>query len=211
MNDDILKNQANKTWEMLQELILQNNKQNMEYEQRSKEIDQRFKETDQKFKETYDLIKASSQKTDKYLGKVKEFDRNWGKLVESLVAPSMVEQFKKAKLEIDGMTQRIMKRKHGKTLEIDILLTNSHIVIPIEVKTTLNVEAVNEHIEKHLIPFKMFFPEYKDKTVYGAVAYIHVEENADRFAYKKGLYVLTFGDNDMVIIKNDPQFKPMSF
>ncbi|KPA16703.1 hypothetical protein MHK_003083 [Candidatus Magnetomorum sp. HK-1] len=45
MNDDILKNQANKTWEMLQELILQNSKQNME-------IEKRFKETDQKFKET---------------------------------------------------------------------------------------------------------------------------------------------------------------
>ncbi|KPA10582.1 hypothetical protein MHK_000254 [Candidatus Magnetomorum sp. HK-1] len=25
------------------------------------------------------------------------------------------------------------------------------------------------------------------------------------------ILLLTFGDNDMVIIKNDPQFKPMSF
>ncbi|MBF0450055.1 MAG: ATP-binding protein [Candidatus Magnetomorum sp.] len=174
-------------------------------------LTEKFQETDRMFKETAACIRESSKKTDQYLGKVREFDRNWGKLVESLVAPSMVGQFQKINMEIDGMTQRIMKRKNGKNFEIDILLTNSHIVIPVEVKTKLNVEAVNEHIEKHLIPFKMFFPEYRDRTVYGAVAYIHVEEGADRYAYKKGLYVLTFGDNDMVVIKNDNQFKPIAW
>ncbi|KPA12608.1 hypothetical protein MHK_007185 [Candidatus Magnetomorum sp. HK-1] len=176
-----------------------------------KETDQKFKETDQKFKETSQLIKESSNKADKYLGKINEFDRNWGKLVESLVAPSIVKQFQKENYEIEGMSQRMMRRKAGKTLEIDALLTNSHIVIPVEVKTTLNVKAVDEHIQKHLIPFKHFFPEYHNKIVYGAVAYIHVEENADRYAYKKGLYVLTFGDNDMVVIKNDKNFKPVEF
>jgi ElaB/YqjD/DUF883 family membrane-anchored ribosome-binding protein len=176
-----------------------------------KETDQKFKETDQKFKETSQLIKESSNKADKYLGKINELDRNWGKLVESLVAPSIVKQFQKENFEIDGMSQRMMRRKAGKTLEIDALLTNSHIVIPVEVKTTLNVNAVDEHIQKHLIPFKHFFPEYHNKIVYGAVAYIHVEENADRYAYKKGLYVLTFGDNDMVVIKNDKNFKPAEF
>jgi len=131
--------------------------------------------------------------------------------IESLVAPSIVKQFQKENFEIEGMSQRMMRRKAGKTLEIDALLTNNHIVIPVEVKTTLNVNAVDEHIQKHLIPYKHFFPEYHNKIVYGAVAYIHVEENADRYAYKKGLYVLTFGDNDMVVIKNDKNFKPVEF
>jgi len=229
MHDITLNNQAQKTWEMLQHLISQSEKRDKTYEkrileinqelsarfketdQRFKETEQRFKETDQKFKETSQLIKESSIKADKYLGKINEFDRNWGKLVESLVAPSIVKQFQKEKFEIEGMSQRTMKRKAGKTLEIDVLLTNSHIVIPVEVKTTLNVKAVDEHIQKHLIPFKHFFPEYHNKIVYGAVAYIHVEENADRYAYKKGLYVLTFGDNDMVVIKNDKNFKPVEF
>jgi vacuolar-type H+-ATPase subunit I/STV1 len=233
-------NQAQKTWEMLQHFISQSEKRDKAYEkrildmnqelsarfketdQKFKETDQKFKETervlketfketDQKFKETSQLIKESSNKADKYLGKINELDRNWGKLVESLVAPSIVKQFQKENFEIDGMSQRMMRRKAGKTLEIDALLTNSHIVIPVEVKTTLNVNAVDEHIQKHLIPFKHFFPEYHNKIVYGAVAYIHVEENADRYAYKKGLYVLTFGDNDMVVIKNDKNFKPAEF
>jgi hypothetical protein len=248
MHDTTLKNQAQKTWEMLQHFISQSEKRDKTYEKRLfemsqelssrfketdqkfketervlketfKETDQKFKETDQKFnkktdqkfKETSQLIKESSSKADKYLGKINEFDRNWGKLVESLVAPSIVKQFQKENFENEGMSQRMMRRKAGKTLEIDALLTNSHIVIPVEVKTTLNVNAVDEHIQKHLIPFKHFFPEYHNKIVYGAVAYIHVEENADRYAYKKGLYVLTFGDNDMVVIKNDKNFKPVEF
>jgi flagellar biosynthesis GTPase FlhF len=210
------------TERVLKETFKETDQKFKETDHKFKETDQKFKETervlketfketDQKFKETSQLIKESSNKADKYLGKINELDRNWGKLVESLVAPSIVKQFQKENFEIDGMSQRMMRRKAGKTLEIDALLTNSHIVIPVEVKTTLNVNAVDEHIQKHLIPFKHFFPEYHNKIVYGAVAYIHVEENADRYAYKKGLYVLTFGDNDMVVIKNDKNFKPAEF
>jgi len=227
------KNKPDQTWDMLQALIQQQNKLNADISRLSeitnekfekvnaetskkiKEVSQKIKEvndeTSQKIKEVSTLIQASSIKTDKYLGKIREFDRNWGKLVESLVAPSIIDQFKKTSLEIDGMTQRVMKKKQDRTIEIDILLTNNTLIIPVEVKTTLNVQAVNDHIEKHLLPFKTFFPEYRDKIIYGAVAYIHVEENSDRYAYKKGLYVLTFGDNDLVVIKNDADFKPVAW
>ena len=39
--------------------------------------------------------------------------------------------------------------------------------------------------------------------IYGAVAYIHVEEDADRYAYKQGLFVLTFTSGDLVEILNN--------
>ena len=242
--------QYEKTWKMLQQMMLEHDKRMLDHDKRmldhdkrmldhdkrhdknieeinklkmeidrivqervhqSKERALRSKELDRQFKETDRKIDRVTELADKYIGKVNEFDRNWGKLVESLVAPGIVDQFKKINMDIDGMTQRVLKRKHGKSLEVDILLTNSELIIPVEVKTTLNVEAVNEHIEKHLIPFKTFFPEYKNKSIYGAVAYIHIEENADRYAYKKGLFVLTFGDNDMVVIKNDANFKPVTW
>jgi len=238
MDREINEKYYHETWKVIKELAEQKKAYNEDFERRLienerqlKETDRQLKETDRqlkeqsektekqlrkfseetekKYKETYELIKESSIKTDKYLGKVKEFDRNWGKLVESLVAPSVAKQFKS--FDIDGTSQRVEKHKNGKTIEIDILLTNSSIIIPVEVKTTLDVNAVNEHIERHLIPFKEFFTEHTDKTIYGAVAYIHVAENADRYAYQKGLYVLTFGDNDMVVIKNDDKFRPVSW
>jgi len=198
-------------WQAIKELAEQKkdtDRQLRELKNSIKETGQQLKKTDLQLKETSEVVKEISKKAENYFGKVREIDRNWGKL-EALVAPSVAKQFRV--FEIEGTARRVEKQKNGKTIEIDILLTNSTIIIPVEVKTTLDVNAVNQHIEKHLIPFKKFFKEYGDKTIYGAVAYINVEEDADRYAYKKGLYVLTFGDNDMVVIKNDDKFKPVSW
>ena len=85
MYDDKLKSQAQKTWEMLQGLILQSEKQNKEFDRRliktnqflseklqetERILSEKSQETDQKFQETYALIKESSWKADKYLGKM---------------------------------------------------------------------------------------------------------------------------------------------
>ncbi len=172
-----------------------------EIEKGFQEIWKLFAETDRRFKET-------DKKFDKYFGKVKELDRNWGKLVESLIKPSVAEQFRKRGFPITGSGQRVEKYYNGRLMEIDILLTDGNSVIAVEVKTTLSVGDVEEHIEKHLKPFKLFFPEYRDRKVLGAVAYIHLEENADRYAYKKGLFVLTFTSGDAVKIRNDAGFVP---
>ncbi len=193
MNSQVIEEGFQKVWKMFQETG-----------KRFKETEKRFKETDKRFKET-------DKKFDKYFGKVKELDRNWGKLVESLVRPSVASQFRKRGIQVVGSGQRVERQRGGETTEIDILLTNTDAVIAVEVKTTLGVAEVDEHIEKHLKPFKRFFPEYADKKVYGAVAYIHLEENANRYAYKKGLFVLTFTTGDMVEIQNDSNFKPRSW
>jgi len=175
------------------------------------ETDRRFQETDRKFQETDRKFQETDRKFDKCFRTVKEFDSNWGKLVEALIRPSVAGQFRKRGIQVTGSGQRIEKHRQGDTLEIDILLTNGEIVIAVEVKTTLTVEGVQEHIDKHLRPFKQFFPEYHDKQVYGAVAYLHVAENADRYAYKQGLFVLTLVFDDQVIIQNDDKFIPKSW
>ncbi len=179
-----------------------------ETDRRFKETDRQFKETSRQFKETDKKFKETDKKFDKYFGKVKELDRNWGKLVESLVKPSVADQFRKRGFPITGSVQQVEKYYIGRLMEIHVLLTDENTVIAVEVKTTLSVGDVDEHIEKHLKPFRLFFPEYRDRKVLGAVAYIHLEENADRYAYKKGLFVLTFTSGDAVRIKNDVRFVP---
>ena len=191
-------------WRMFREM-------SQDTDRKFKETDRKFEETDRKFEETDRRFRMTDRKFDRYFGKVRELDRNWGKLVEALVRPSVESQFRKRGIPVIGAGQRIERHVGGETMEIDILLTDETSVIPVEVKTTLDVEAVKEHIEKHLRPFKRFFPEYRDRKVYGAVAYIHVEENADRFAYKNGLFVLTFTTGDLVEIKNDDKFIPKTW
>jgi hypothetical protein len=172
---------------------------------------QMFQETDAKFKETDRKFKETDRKFEQYFGKIKEFDRNWGTLVEALVKPSVGQQFRKRDIPVIGSGQSIEKQLGGETMEIDILLTDGDAVIVVEVKTTLTVEDVNEHIHKRLIPFKRFFPEYADKKVYGAVAYIRQTEDAHRYAYKRGLFVLMFTTGELVEIQNDERFTPKDY
>lgn len=179
------------------------------------ETDRRFKETDRLVKEVWKQsretdrqIKETDKKFDKYFGKLRELDRNWGKLVEALVRPSVAKQFRERGIPVVGSGQQMERHRNGDTMEIDILLESEDMVIVVEVKTTLSVEDVNDHIRKHLEPFRLFFPRYQDKKILGAVAYIHSEENAHRYAYKKGLFVLTFTSGDMVEIQNNLKFVP---
>jgi len=200
MESQVIEQGFQKVWQMFQET-----------DRKFKETDRKFQETDREFQETKQMFQESDRKFDKYFGKIKEMDRNWGKLVESLVKPSVATQFRKRGIPIIGSGQRVEREIGGETMEIDILLTNGDSVVAVEVKTKLTVEHVNEHIEKHLKPFRRFFPEYQDKKVYGAVAYIHLEENSDRYAYKNGLFVLTFDAKNMVKIKNDSKFIPKTY
>ncbi|OQX09102.1 MAG: hypothetical protein BWK80_47320, partial [Desulfobacteraceae bacterium IS3] len=70
------------------------------------ETDRRFQETDRQLDKRF---KETDKKFDKFFGKVKELDRNWGKLVESLVKPSVAEQFRKRGFPVSGSGQRVEK------------------------------------------------------------------------------------------------------
>ena len=126
---------------------------------------------EQGFQRVWQMFQETDKKFDKYFGKVKELDRNWGTLVEALVKPAVGEQFRKRGIPVVGSGQRMEAHLGPDTIEIDILLKNGDVVILVEVKTTLRVKDVDDHIAKHLQPFKRFFPEYHDRKVYGAVAY----------------------------------------
>jgi hypothetical protein len=65
---------------------------------------------------------------------------------------------------------------------------------------------VREHLDR-LGKFKAIFPEYADRKVVGAVAGIVIDEGADRFAYKHGLFVIA-QSGEMVTILNDEDFHP---
>ncbi len=91
-------------------------------------------------------------------------------------------------------------------MEIDIIARNSEYVVAISVKSTLKVEDVNEHIED-LSEFRKFFPDLSERKLVGAVAGIVIEEEADKYAYRKGLFVITQAGENIKVL-NDDKFKP---
>ncbi len=164
------------------------------------ETDRRFKETDRRFKELANQSKKTDEKLENLIG-------TWGKFVEGLVEPAAIKMFQERGIEVEEVSLNRKVKKNGQVLmEIDILLANGEYSVLIEVKTTLKVEDVNDHIER-LSRFKEYFPRYADTKVIGAVAGIKIAEDADKYAYKKGLFVIT-QSGDTVKILNNKNFKP---
>jgi len=74
----------------------------------------------------------------------------------------------------------------------------------------LKTQDVTDFLKK-LHDFFSSFPKYRGYKVYGAIIGIRIEENADRFAYKNGLFVFKVGSKGTLKILNDINFKPYDF
>lgn len=180
--------------------------------ERQKKTDEQQKKTDEQLKRTDEQLKRTDEQLKRTDEKINKLISNWGKLLEALIKPSSVRLFRERGLDVKKIIQRAeLSTSDGRKTEIDLLIDNTDTIILVEIKTTLSVNDVKEHIEKRLNCFYDYFPEYKNKKVYGAVAYLNVNGDADRYTYKNGLFVLTLSGEDMIVIKNDNKFIPKAF
>jgi hypothetical protein len=224
----ILKEQSQESNRRFQETEHLLKEQSQESNRRFQETERLLKEQSQEterllkeqFQETERLLKEQSQETDRRFQetdrRIREVNKQignlggkWGRFVENMVAPACETIFIKRGIPVHQVSQRVKRRLNGKTLEIDVMVTNQDHVLAVEVKSTLGVDNVREFIED-LTEFKQFFPEYAQKQLYGCVAGIEIEEGADKYAYRQGLFVLT-QTGESVAILNDFNFQPKSW
>ena len=176
-----------------------------EARERQREIAAQMQETDRRMQET----DRQMQETDRRLRRAENlFTTQWGKLVESLVEGDLVRLLQARGVEVEGTGQRARKRRNGEHFEIDILATNGSQVVAVEVKTTLRPEAVGHFVEK-LSRFLEWYPEYRGRTVYGAVAYLDGGDSVTAYAERQGLFVIRATGNSASIV-NAEDFEPRS-
>jgi Holliday junction resolvase len=137
------------------------------------------------------------------------FTGQWGKLVESLVEGNLVELLRERGIQVEATFTRAKRLLNGREFEVDILARNGTEVVAVEVKTTLAPDDVREFTEK-LRALKTAFPEYAEKTLYGAVAYLRVDAAADRAACRQGLFVIRATGNS-ARITNAAGFTPAAW
>ena len=167
--------------------------------ERAEEEARRDKEEERRSREAEKRSKELDKKIEALTGK-------WGRFVEGLIVPAAEKIFKARGINVDKIYQQARARKNGKEMEVDVLAVDGEHAVLIEVKSTLSVEDVREHKEK-LMQFKKFFPEYSDKKVVGAVAGIVIQEEADKYAYREGMFIIG-QSGESVKIKNDKKFIP---
>ncbi len=158
-------------------------------DQRFKETDERFKETDQRFKETDKQLKELGKQIGGLGNKI-------GSFTEGMAFPSMqrilMEEFK---MEFVG--PRIRIRKNGETIELDVLAyANSGIdeVYVVEVKSHLREEHLQEMLKK-LERFPRFFPQHKDKALYGIIAAVDIPDEVRKRVLSAGIYLALIKDD----------------
>ena len=175
------------------------NERRIEDDKQFKELKFLWQETDKRFKETDGRMKLLQSL----------FEGQWGKLVESLVEGDLITLLHAKDIDVTETHTRVKRLYNNMEYEIDILACNSHEIVPVEVKTTLNTKKVKIFLNK-LKKFKEVFPIYKLFKVYGAIAFIREEESSAIYAEKNGLWVIKATGKSASII-NKVDFKPRSF
>jgi predicted nuclease with RNAse H fold len=134
-------------------------------------------------------LKRTVERTSKA---VDSLTTRWGRFVEELVEPAVLRLFQEKGIDIKEVYPRARVKRQG--------------IAMVECKSRLSKDDVDEFIEK-LTRFKIAFPHYQNYQAYGAVAGIEINEGIDRYAYKKGLFVIK-PSGDTVDIINDADFQP---
>lgn len=172
-----------------------------ERERGFKEIEREFKEITLKFKETERQFKETDKKIGRIAGTL-------GSFVEGLVEPKILELFRQRGIDVTEIYPNIVINKKGlEDVEIDLLLANLNYSIAVEIKTTLRVADVNEHLIRLNKLQKNPISPTRGKILLGAIAGMRILESADRYACRKGLFVLK-QKGEIMHIANDIKFRP---
>ena len=182
-----------------------------------KETDRRMQQTDRQMQETRQLLERQGRETDLRLKetdlrlrKLDElFNGQWGKLMESLVEGDLVKLLAERGVAVDHTINNPKKNYGPRRWEFDILAVDGREVVVVEVKTTFKVDDVDYFVER-LQDFPELMPEYADRRVYGAVAYLKSRESVNVHAARQGLFVIR-ATGSSASITNDAEFAPRAF
>ena len=189
---------AEEIWSILREVA-----------QSQKETDLMFKETDLKFQDTTREIQAMSREVKTTAREIKEAEyqikelgkqigglgKKFGSFTEGLALPSM-EKILQQQLGMEVISPSVRASKNGNHMEIDVLAyANSSInqVYLVEVKSHVREESILQ-IKTLLERFRSFFPEHKDKSVYGILAAVDITPTLKKRVLDEGIYLARIHD-----------------
>lgn len=169
------------SWSELHAMILATSEQMKETD---RELKMLFKETDERIRKTSKQIEETNKR---YGGFTNEF----GKMIEDLCKPAALKIFKAEGIDIDHVYEGSRRERVGEEeMEVDALLCNRTEAVAVEVKTTCFKKDVDYFIKK-MKQFKKIFHEFEGKKVYAAIAAMRFANGSDKYAQRKGLYVLS--------------------
>ena len=195
---------ADDVWQLLAELATA-----------QKETDLQLKEVSQAQKETDRQLKELGKQTDrqlKELGKqIGGLGAKFGSFTEGLALPSM-EKILRQRFGMEVVSPSVRASKEGKHMEIDVLAYtngNLNIAYVVEVKSHAREDSITQ-LKNILQRFRTFFPEHKDKQLYGILASVDMSPELRQKTLQEGFYVARIQDQVFELDTPD-NFQPQSY
>lgn len=178
---------------------------------RMKDTDARMKDTDVRMKDTDAKMKYTDAKIRELGKQIGGLGEKFGSFTEGLALPSM-EKILQQRFGMEVISPSVRVSKGGQHLEIDVLAyANSAInrVYLVEVKSHPREESIAQ-IKSLLARFRDYFPEHKDKAVFGILAAVDLSADIRERALHEGLYVARIHDNVFELDTPD-EFQPRAW
>ena len=205
---------AEDVWKLLAELTIAQKETDLllkEISQQQKEISQQQKETAQQQRDNAEQQKATDRQL-KELGKqIGGLGAKFGSFTEGLALPSM-ETILRQRFGMEVISPSVRASKEGKHIEIDVLayangeLNTAYIV---EVKSHAREDSITQ-LKSMLQRFRTFFPEHKDKRLYGILASVDLSNELREKTLQEGLYVARIYDQVFELDVPD-NFQPQTY
>ena len=152
------------------------------------ETDRQMKETDRQMKETDRKIKELSTR----------FSSTTGHIIEGLMSSSAIKMYEDKGFKINSLCKNYKRKNKQLNLEMEqdvVLFTETQVIVE-EVKASCDKKDVEKFFH-NMEKFKLLYDEYADKEVFGAVAAVNYEDDADTYARNLGLFVVRVSSDEI--------------
>jgi hypothetical protein len=170
------------------------------------------KETDRILKELVEERRKTEREIRQVNKQLGELGNKFGSFTEGLAWPSM-EKLLHEQFGMNDVGPRRKAHLNGESLEIDVLAFDNtgarDEVYVVEIKSHLKEEAIDQ-ILKAISDFPRFFPNLKDRKIYGLIAAVDIPDDVRAAVIKNGLYLARLNDETFKLLV-PRNFKPKAF
>ena len=188
---------AEDVWQLLAELTTSQSELTAAQKETDRQLKELGKQTDRQLKELGKQIGGLGAK--------------FGSFTEGLALPSM-ETILRQRFGMEVISPSVRVSKEGKHIEIDVLAyTNGNLntAYIVEVKSHAREDSITQ-LKSILQRFRTFFPEHKNKQLYGILAAVDMSPELRQKTLQEGFYVARI--HDQVFELDTPEnFHPQGY
>ena len=188
---------ADDVWQLLAELTTSQSELTAAQKETDRQLKELGKQTDRQLKELGKQIGGLGAK--------------FGSFTEGLALPSM-ETILRQRFGMEVISPSVRVSKEGKHIEIDVLaytngdLNTAYIV---EVKSHAREDSITQ-LKSILQRFRTFFPEHKNKQLYGILSAVDMSPELRQKTLQEGFYVARIHD-EVFELDTPENFQPQSY